>query len=247
LKENAMSAQNSASGPGDDKAAIAAALNTFPATSIHSGAITIALAAAGYFVFACWVTFAGGETSLVLAVVTLTLGVMFALLACGGALSRTVEPHRRSTRSFGEFLNGDVDIESGRITGRAALLQIAAMPVILALGGTLILGSEVWANDTRATTLSNVVVNSVSRGGTTLRSVDVEFPARGQMFPGGDKAEAINNNCLACHSAGMVLTQPKLSRAQWQSEVDKMRKVYQAPVAKEDEPAIVEYLASRGS
>ena len=241
-----MPAVMSAPEPADDKATITAASNTLPATSVHPGAIAIALAAAAYFVIACWVTFAGGEASLVLAVVTLTLALMFGLLAFGGALSRNLEPHRRSTRSFGEFLNGHVDIETGRITGRAALLQIAAMPVILALGGTLILGGEVWANDTRAATLAKATVNSVSAGGTTLRSVSVEFPDRGQMFPGGDKAEAINNNCLACHSAGMVLTQPKLSRAQWQSEVDKMRKVYKAPIADEDVPAIVDYFAGRG-
>jgi hypothetical protein len=242
-----MPAQISAPEPGNDNATITAASNTLPATSVHPGAITIALAAAAYFVIACWVTFAGGEASLVLAVVTLTLALMLGLLAFGGALSRNLEPHRRSTRSFGEFLNGDVDIETGRITGRAALLQIAAMPVILALGGTLILGSEVRANDNRAVALAQVALNSVSGGGITLRSVDVEFPDRGQMFPGGDKAEAINNNCLACHSAGMVLTQPKLSRAQWQSEVDKMRRVYKAPIADEDVPAIIKYLADRGS
>jgi hypothetical protein len=107
---------------------------------------------------------------------------------------------------------------------RAAL--VAAMPVILALGGTLVLGS-------------------VSGGGTTLRSVNVEFPDPGRLFPGGDRAEAINNNCLACHSAGMVLTQPYLSRAEWQSEVDKMRNIYKAPIAAEDVAAIVDYLASR--
>jgi hypothetical protein len=191
-------------------------------------------------------TFAGGEASLVLAAVTLILAVMFGLLAYCGALSRNVEPDRRSTRSFRELLNGDVDIETGRITGRAALLQIAAMPIILALGGTLILGSEVWANDNRAAALATVALNSVSSGGTTLRSINVEFPDPGRLFPGGDKAEAINNNCLACHSAEMVLTQPTLSRTEWQSEVDKMRNVYKAPVATEDVPAIVDYLASRG-
>jgi hypothetical protein len=33
----------------------------------------------------------------------------------------------------------------------------------------------------------------------------------------------VNGNCLACHSAGMVLTQPALSAAQWRAEVEKMR------------------------
>jgi cytochrome c5 len=125
---------------------------------------------------------------------------------------------------------------------RAAL--VAAMPVILAPGGTLVLGSEASAKDD-STAATAAALNSVSGGGTTLRSVNVEFPDPGRLFPGGDRAEAINNNCLACHSAGMVLTQPYLSRAEWQSEVDKMRNIYKAPIAAEDVAAIVDYLASR--
>jgi hypothetical protein len=125
---------------------------------------------------------------------------------------------------------------------RAAL--VAAMPVILALGGTLVLGSEASAKDD-STAATAAALNAVSGGGTTLRSVNVEFPDPGRLFPGGDRAEAINNNCLACHSAGMVLTQPYLSRAEWQSEVDKMRNIYKAPIAAEDVAAIVDYLASR--
>jgi hypothetical protein len=146
-----------------------------------------------------------------------------------------------------KFLNGDVDIETGRINGRAALLQIAAMPIIVTMGIAMMIGGAVSAYDNRAAALADVVVSAVSGGGTTLRSVNVEFPDPGQQFPGGDKAEAINNNCLACHSAGMVLTQPNLSRAEWQSEVDKMRNIYKAPVAAADVPAIVDYLTSRGS
>ena len=126
---------------------------------------------------------------------------------------------------------------------RAAL--VAAMPVILALGGTLVLGSEASAKDDSTAATAAAALNSVSGGGTTLRSVNVEFPDPGRLFPGGDRAEAINNNCLACHSAGMVLTQPYLSRAEWQSEVDKMRNIYKAPIAAEDVAAIVDYLASR--
>ena len=86
--------------------------------------------------------------------------------------------------------------------------------------------------------------STVSGGGVTLHSVNVEFPDPGRMFPGDGKADAINNNCLACHSAGMVLTQPALSRAEWQSEVDKMRSTYKAPVEGADVPAIVDYLVA---
>jgi hypothetical protein len=84
--------------------------------------------------------------------------------------------------------------------------------------------------------------SSVSAGGTTLRSVSVDFPDPGNLFPGDKTMDAINNNCLACHSAGMVLTQPHLSSADWQAEIDKMRDVYKAPIAETDVPAIVDYL-----
>jgi hypothetical protein len=81
-------------------------------------------------------------------------------------------------------------------------------------------------------------------GGTTLHSVSIDLPDSDRTFPGGTEADAINNNCLACHSAGMVLTQPTLSRAVWQAEVEKMRNFYKAPVAAEDVPAIVDYLTT---
>jgi hypothetical protein len=86
--------------------------------------------------------------------------------------------------------------------------------------------------------------STVAAGDVTLHSVSVDLPDSGRPFPGGDSANAINDKCLACHSAGMVLTQPKLSRADWQAEVAKMRDTYKAPIAAEDVPAIVDYLVS---
>ncbi|SDM30674.1 hypothetical protein SAMN05216360_101499 [Methylobacterium phyllostachyos] len=77
-----------------------------------------------------------------------------------------------------------------------------------------------------------------------FKSAEIEFPSSDRIFPGGHEAEAINNNCLACHSAGMVLTQPHLSKAEWQGEVTKMINVYKAPVDQADVAAIVDYLAA---
>jgi hypothetical protein len=74
-----------------------------------------------------------------------------------------------------------------------------------------------------------------------FKSVKVELPFGDRMFP-GPNADAINNNCLACHSAGMVLTQPRLPRKTWQAEVEKMRAAYKAPVADQDVGPIVDYL-----
>ena len=75
-----------------------------------------------------------------------------------------------------------------------------------------------------------------------LKSVSVDLPTSDVAFPGGAKAEAINANCLACHSAGMVLTQHNLSTATWAGVVDKMIHAYKAPVVEKDVPAIVDYL-----
>ena len=76
----------------------------------------------------------------------------------------------------------------------------------------------------------------------TLKSASIDLPAGDRMFPGGAPAEATNNNCLTCHSAGMVLNQPAMPKAAWDTEVHKMINVYKAPVAAADVPAIVAYL-----
>lgn len=75
-----------------------------------------------------------------------------------------------------------------------------------------------------------------------ITSTTVELPSGDALFPGGSNADAINNNCLACHSADMVLNQPALSKSAWESEVHKMIKVYRAPIDETDVPAIVDYL-----
>jgi hypothetical protein len=62
------------------------------------------------------------------------------------------------------------------------------------------------------------------------------------MFADGPGSDAINNNCLACHSAGMVLNQPTLTKEAWAGIVHKMIAVYKAPVSDEDAATIVAYL-----
>lgn len=77
---------------------------------------------------------------------------------------------------------------------------------------------------------------------TTLKSDSVNLPdGAGETFA-GPGADAINNNCLACHSADMVLNQPALSADAWKAEVNKMINVYKAPVVPADIPAILAWL-----
>lgn len=50
-------------------------------------------------------------------------------------------------------------------------------------------------------------------------------------------------NCMTCHSAQYVATQPPASsRAYWEATVKKMKKPFGAPLKDEDMPAIVDYL-----
>jgi len=77
-----------------------------------------------------------------------------------------------------------------------------------------------------------------------LKSVTVTLPESDRLFPGGAAADPINNNCLACHSAGMVLNQPAMPKAAWDAIVHKMIKVYKAPIDEADIGPIVDYLAS---
>jgi len=83
------------------------------------------------------------------------------------------------------------------------------------------------------------------------RPVSIDLPFDATLFPdlgrGAPSADAANNNCLACHSAEMVLTQPALTRAEWAAEVTKMRSVYKAPVAPADDAAIIDWLVAMSS
>jgi mono/diheme cytochrome c family protein len=75
-----------------------------------------------------------------------------------------------------------------------------------------------------------------------IKSTTVDLPAGDDLFPGGTSADAINQNCLACHSSDMVLNQPALPRATWEAEVHKMINTYKAPVDSDDVAPIVDYL-----
>ncbi|GAC1478761.1 MAG: hypothetical protein NVS2B11_02520 [Acetobacteraceae bacterium] len=80
--------------------------------------------------------------------------------------------------------------------------------------------------------------------GVKLRSVGFDLPASDRAFPPGPGTELVTNNCTACHSPGMILTQPPLTKAEWTGEVNKMLHTYKAPVAEDDVAGIVAYLAA---
>jgi cytochrome c553 len=76
----------------------------------------------------------------------------------------------------------------------------------------------------------------------TPAAADLPFGA--QEFPPGPNVDAINSNCLTCHSVDHILSQPSLSRASWKEIVEKMVHGYKAPITPEDQEKIVNYLTS---
>lgn len=67
------------------------------------------------------------------------------------------------------------------------------------------------------------------------------------LRPGTGKGfDAAGANCLSCHSPDYIAMQPpKKGAAFWDSEVQKMIKVYHAPIDEADAKAISEYLTDK--
>lgn len=76
---------------------------------------------------------------------------------------------------------------------------------------------------------------------------DLKLPPDGVQLtpsplPGYAKAQA---NCTMCHSAEYMLYQPpSAARPYWDAMVHRMKTVFKAPIADEDMPEIVDYLAA---
>jgi hypothetical protein len=89
----------------------------------------------------------------------------------------------------------------------------------------------------------NVCGSDLAEVGAT--PISYKLPNETAAFKPGPNLEIVRNNCMACHSADYVQTQPrgpKFKREFWQVEVTKMIKVYGAPIDEADVGKIVDYL-----
>ena len=77
-----------------------------------------------------------------------------------------------------------------------------------------------------------------------FRNVSIALPDDTTTLPDGPGVAAVTTNCTACHSPAMILTQPRLTRKAWEGEVEKMAKVYKAPIDQAAVPQIVDYLVA---
>lgn len=94
-----------------------------------------------------------------------------------------------------------------------------------------------------AGTIAGCSKSAADAAPAALAKVEVELPGDEAYFE-GPQAETLNTHCTACHSAEMVMHQPTLSADQWKSTVKKMREVYKAPIAPEDDADIVSALVA---
>jgi mono/diheme cytochrome c family protein len=79
------------------------------------------------------------------------------------------------------------------------------------------------------------------------KPVQYELPEETAELAPGPGLDVAQANCVACHSADYILTQPRNLRdpsAFWTAEVNKMRHSYGAPVEESDVQAIVAYLVA---
>lgn len=83
-------------------------------------------------------------------------------------------------------------------------------------------------------------------GGRALQAGGAALPNDEGLLPEryGVSSDAVNGNCLACHSAMMITTQPRFSRVQWGETIAKMRSAYGAPIDPADDKAIIDWLVA---
>ena len=77
-----------------------------------------------------------------------------------------------------------------------------------------------------------------------FQNTSITLPDDITTLPDGPGVAAVTTNCTSCHSPAMILTQPRLTRKAWEGEVEKMAKVYKAPIDQTAVPKIVDYLVA---
>ena len=95
--------------------------------------------------------------------------------------------------------------------------------------------------------IRNLIVALLACAAGTARAEALTYalPEETAALKPGAGVEIATSYCLACHSADYILTQPpEKGKAFWEAEVQKMIKVFHAPIEPADAAAITEYLAS---
>jgi hypothetical protein len=68
------------------------------------------------------------------------------------------------------------------------------------------------------------------------------LPSENSKLKPGPGTELVTSQCLLCHSADYISTQPRLTRTVWKAEVTKMQQKYGAPISTNNVGMLVDYL-----
>lgn len=92
--------------------------------------------------------------------------------------------------------------------------------------------------------MKKIVMISMLVFGTLFGQVegDVEVPYISYEIKMGKGFDAVQANCLMCHSFGYIINQGPQSRDFWAQKVEKMIVHFKAPMTKEDVVTVTEYL-----
>lgn len=71
----------------------------------------------------------------------------------------------------------------------------------------------------------------------------IEVPYIAFPIKMGKGFDAVQSNCLTCHSFGYMINQGKQSKAFWAGKVKKMIVHFKAPITEKDAKVIANYLA----
>lgn len=96
----------------------------------------------------------------------------------------------------------------------------------------------------RAAALAGLVSAWVALGTAAADDAWKLPPEKTVLKPGAGR-ELVLGQCVACHSADYMTTQPPLDRTAWTASVEKMRSKYGAAIPTNVAPAIVDYLAAQ--
>jgi sulfite dehydrogenase (cytochrome) subunit B len=83
-----------------------------------------------------------------------------------------------------------------------------------------------------------------STSATSGKVEHITLPDYSTPSPQGPNVDVYRDNCLICHSARYVTTQPGFPRATWEKEVKKMVDAYGANISEADQSKIVDYLVA---
>ena len=95
--------------------------------------------------------------------------------------------------------------------------------------------------------LASIAALALSGAVAAASPVRYELPPETAALAPGPNLSVAQANCLGCHSADYITTQPRAlpdPKAFWTVEVTKMQKAYGAPIASSDTRVIVDYLVS---